>query len=192
MKNIVLYIWSYYKNHLYLHHNKRGTCKDSKKEKGFRPPTGTGTIKISENMKKTFAYLSFVLFALMGCMNLASCSDSDGQDAGTLGNRQIAGKWFYVSSNYISLPAGTEKPEDFISWMYFTEYGDMSFYDTDLQSIIYADYRLEKDKLTVYNIENDSYMPFTYTIKKLTSTELVVHVKLEGLYEAEFFYKKDK
>lgn len=143
-------------------------------------------------MKRTFAYLSFVLFALLGCMNLASCSDSDSQNTGTLGNQQIAGKWFYVNSNYISLPAGTEKPEDFISWMYFTEYGDMSFYDTDLQTIIYADYRLEKDKLTVYNIDNDSYMPFTYTIKKLTNTELVVHVKLEGLYEAEFFYEKDK
>lgn len=144
-------------------------------------------------MKKTFYYLGLMLLSI--CLNLAvtSCSsDDDGTEEITTTSK-IAGKWFYESSDVYTESEFIDKEDlqSFVSWMVFTEYGDISWYDTDLQEIIYGAYRLDGSTLYVYNIEHEDYLPYSYTVKQLTDKKMTLGVELEGLYKMDVHYTKE-
>lgn len=149
--------------------------------------------KLTYLMKKTLYFLSLVLFSMVFSLNMTSCNSSDDDDTTeVVNNKKIVGKWFYEDSNFYSEQdyITEDAVEMFVSWICFTELGDVSWFDTDLQEIIYGDYRLDGTTLYIYNIEHEDYLPYNYTVKSLTDEDLTLHVKMEGLYSMDVHYKK--
>ena len=149
--------------------------------------------KLTYLMKKTLYFLSLVLFSMVFSLNTTSCNSSDDDDTiEVVNNKKIVGKWFYEDSDFHSEQdyITEDAIEMFVSWICFTELGDVSWFDTDLQEIIYGDYRLDGTTLYIYNIEHEDYLPYNYTVKSLTDKDLTLHVKMEGLYSMDVHYKK--
>lgn len=125
-------------------------------------------------IQKLLTKLAIVLFC---ALPFSSCSSDDDVEADS-----IIGKWYVTNVESSSAFGEVEEEWEVGDWILFNE--DETCTWTQIGEIINAKYEIDNNILSVFDIDSEDFIPFSYKIAKLTSDELILTIEAGGLLEA--------
>lgn len=120
---------------------------------------------------------SVFVAVLLSSLTFISCSSDDDVEADS-----IIGKWYVTNVESSSAFGEVEEEWEVGDWILFNE--DETCTWTQIGEIINAKYEIDNNILSVFDIDSEDFIPFSYKIAKLTSDELILTIEAGGLLEA--------
>ena len=132
-------------------------------------------------MKK---YLSILLGVLFSTLFFASCSSDDDVDASS-----IIGKWYVVNAE-VSSSYDDDAECDMVEgdWIEFKSDNTCSW--TEYGYKLNASYKISGSTLSIYDIDDNGYMPFSYIIEEFDDNTLVLVIDLGALLKGRIEFEK--
>lgn len=119
---------------------------------------------------------SIFVAVLLSSLTFISCSSDGDVEADS-----IIGKWYVINVESSSAFGEVEEEMEVGDWILFNE--DETCTWTQTGEIINAKYEIDNNILSIFDIDSEDYMPFSYKIVKLTSNELILTIEAGGLFE---------
>lgn len=154
-----------------------------KLSKGFSVTVedGAGNTQVFD-VPQSFTFGRNVYYNLQREVNvLSSGSGDDGAETGG-----IVGKWY---ATYVEVSSVFEVEDGMIvgDWMVFNADNTCTWTERGVK--LNAQYEIKDNTLSLFN-GPDGYLPYSYDIVKLTSTELVLTTDMGGWLEAKFEFER--